>query len=86
MSIWNRKFVPYQERAKLSILNKIPHSLEGDKKFLELVLEMPTLSDHHVRLILVEASRRPTIYEDLHRIVLQHRPLSQLTKNWINPW
>jgi hypothetical protein len=79
-----RRFSPCQTRIEISTLAKIPRTPEGDRQLWDALLSMTTLSEQHVNFVLQESAKRPAIYEDLHRLVLQHRPLSRLRINWLS--
>jgi excisionase family DNA binding protein len=49
----------------------IPHTPDGDKEFLEAVLNVATLKREMLALMKEEAPKRPTIYQELERIILR---------------
>jgi hypothetical protein len=66
---------PRQRRVVITKLKELPYTARGDKQFLVSVeQEMIDLPDAYVRLIERELSKRPTVYEELVRLLRRHRP------------
>ena len=68
------KFQPYQAKPTLTDLHAIPRDSEGNRKFLNALLEMPSLPESYIKFAFSEAPHRPSIYEDLIRLATQHDP------------
>ena len=75
---YKHHFTPYKERVPVSTLKRIPRDLDGNQQFLNQLLEMTTLSDLHIRLVQKEMPKRDSIYQELNRLLLRHRPPSEL--------
>ena len=85
---WGRRhytgIILYRVRGAFQFLNcsRSPAPAAGNRRFLNRLLEMSTLSNQHLQLIESELPKRVSIQEELCRLLLRHQPPREPTQQW----